>query len=552
MERALKVAAEVVQLARQLPVPAGLVRLTTQPTTVTSDLASVGSRILDSLHKWEASAGGVNGLIPEVLPSTSLPLAQSSLADIEQWAQSLLSPLTMLCELVDVLLALHKRPSSADLSGLYEDLGKNEELLAMQAYINAEAERLRRVCGKRFCGIDTAWTDILAAIEWTQRMRELFGQHQMSERLVQWATLTGDQTPPVKNLVTHHANFEKQLSAMESEFEEPEPAFHGVPLKDLSLAALLARLYAIRERIDDLQPWTDFKRLEGQCERAGLLGFLKQLHRNPPPSAQLVQIFQKSIYQAWATAIVEQDPRLREFRGRHHEQLIAEFKEVDRKLVRLASQRIVAECSARRPRSVSLQAQDSEVGILRREAAKRRRHLSVRHLFDRIPNLLLKLKPCLFMSPLSVSQFLPPEKFKFDLVIFDEASQIFTEDAVGAIYRGLQLVVAGDSKQLPPTDFFKSIDNDSDDDEENSSEDETPADFNSVLDECESIPGMRPYSLRWHYRSRHESLIAFSNHRFYHSRLITFPSHSARPRPPSAANSGKLGLAWAHSPHLVA
>jgi superfamily I DNA and/or RNA helicase len=156
--------------------------------------------------------------------------------------------------------------------------------------------------------------------------------------------------------------------------------------------------------------------------------------------------------------------------------------------------------------------------------AKRRRHLSVRHLFDRIPNLLLKLKPCLFMSPLSVSQFLPPEKFKFDLVIFDEASQIFTEDAVGAIYRGRQLVVAGDSKQLPPTDFFKSIDTDSDDDDENPSEDETSADFNSVLDECETIRGIRLCSLRWHYRSRHESLIAFSNHRFYDSRLITFPS----------------------------
>ena len=106
-----------------------------------------------------------------------------------------------------------------------------------------------------------------------------FGQRQMSERLVQWATLTGDQTPPVQGLVAHHANFEEQWSAMESGFEEPEPTFHGVPLKDLSLAALLARLYAIRERIDDLQPWTDFKRLEGQCERAGLLGFLKQLQQ---------------------------------------------------------------------------------------------------------------------------------------------------------------------------------------------------------------------------------------------------------------------------------
>ena len=191
VEQALKVAADVIQLVGQLPVPASLVRLTTQPTTVTSDLAAVGSRILDTFHEWEASARGVNGLIPDALPGTTLSLAQSALANIEQWAQSLLFPLAGLCELVDVVLAPHRNPGSADLSVLYADLGK------------------------RFRGIDTVWTDILAAIEWTRRIREIFGQRQMSERLVQWATLAGDQTPPVKGLVAHHSNFEEKLSAAE-------------------------------------------------------------------------------------------------------------------------------------------------------------------------------------------------------------------------------------------------------------------------------------------------------------------------------------------------
>src|SRR5262249_39617068 len=225
-------------------------------------------------------------------------------------------------------------------------------------------------------------------IEWTRRLRESFGQGHMSERLMQWATLTGDRTPPVKNLVAYHSSFVDKWSAMEGAFEAPEPTFHGMLLRDLSLTALLARLKVIWERIDDLQSWTDFKRWEEQSERASLSGFLKQLQQTLPPSEQLVQIFQKSIYQAWVTAIFEQDPRLKEFRGQHHEQLIKEFKQVDRELIRLASQRVIVACSARRPRSVSLQAQDSEVGILRREAAKRRKHLSVRHLFDRIPNLL--------------------------------------------------------------------------------------------------------------------------------------------------------------------
>src|SRR5712691_13159696 len=146
--------------------------------------------------------------------------------------------------------------------------------MAIQSHINSEAECFRRAFGKRFCGIDTAWTDILAAIKWTQRMQEICGQRQVSERLVQWATLTGDQTPPVKGLVAHHANFEEKLSAMQSGFEDPEPTFHGVPLKGLPLAALLARLYEIRERIDALQPWTDFKRFAGQFESARLTGFL--------------------------------------------------------------------------------------------------------------------------------------------------------------------------------------------------------------------------------------------------------------------------------------
>jgi very-short-patch-repair endonuclease len=442
-----------------------------------------------------------------------------------------------------VVLASHKHPGAADVEVLYDALQQHEALLAMQSHMQSEAERLRCAFGERFCGMDTAWTNILAALTWTQRMRELCGQRPMSERLVQWATRPGEHTPPVQALVAHHAHFEEQWSVVEAGFEAPEPTFRGTPLKALSLTALRARLDTIRERIDELQSWIDFKSCEGQCERAGLQGFLHQLQKALPPSDQLERIFQKSVYQAWATAIIDQDPQLKEFRGRHHEQVIDEFKAVDRKLVQLASQCVVAACSARRPRSVAAQAQESEIGLLRREAAKRRRHWPVRRLFESMPNLLLKLKPCLCMSPLSVSQFLPPEKFKFDLVIFDEASQIFTEDAIGAIYRGHQLVIAGDSKQLPPTDFFKSIDSESDEVDEHLLEDETSADFNSVLDECESLPGMSVYALKWHYRSRHESLIAFSNHRFYHSRLITFPS--------AYHHHKALGIEFVHLPDGV-
>jgi superfamily I DNA and/or RNA helicase len=131
------------------------------------------------------------------------------------------------------------------------------------------------------------------------------------------------------------------------------------------------------------------------------------------------------------------------------------------------------------------------------------------------------LKPCLLMSPLSVSQFLPgdPAKMPFDLVVFDEASQLLPEDALGAIHRGRQLVVTGDNQQLPPTTFFQQ---NADDGEESSDTDDLPL-YESVLDACLGA-GFPRKMLRWHYRSRHEHLIAFSNETYYESRLFTFPA----------------------------
>lgn len=120
------------------------------------------------------------------------------------------------------------------------------------------------------------------------------------------------------------------------------------------------------------------------------------------------------------------------------------------------------------------------------------------------------------MSPLSVSTFLSPD-FTFDVIIFDEASQIFPQDALGAIYRGNQIIVVGDKMQMPPSNFFNSLVNvNSDDDVEDIS------DFESILDLCSTT--YNQLSLKWHYRSKYEQLIAFSNKNYYRNNLITFSS----------------------------
>jgi very-short-patch-repair endonuclease len=143
--------------------------------------------------------------------------------------------------------------------------------------------------------------------------------------------------------------------------------------------------------------------------------------------------------------------------------------------------------------------------------------MPLRKLFAAVPGVLQRLKPCIMMSPLSVSTFLQAEELKFDLIIFDEASQVFPWDAIGAIYRGTQLIVAGDDKQLPPTSFFSRADIEAEE------EDEDIGDFESILSLCKSV-NMPNKRLRWHYRSRREPLIAFSNRHFYDGDLVTFPS----------------------------
>ena len=101
--------------------------------------------------------------------------------------------------------------------------------------------------------------------------------------------------------------------------------------------------------------------------------------------------------------------------------------------------------------------------ILKKAISSNGRGISLRNLFDSTPNILHTICPCFLMSPLSVAQYLDPTHKKFDIVIFDEASQITTSDAIGAIARGKSVVIVGDEKQLPPTRFFEADTSDEDD-----------------------------------------------------------------------------------------
>lgn len=536
IEQAMQVASSVLKLAStNRSLPNELIKAVSFGSLPANDLLHTGERLIKAAKHWQESLAALSDLLPvERLPATNLPLESSSLIEIRQWADDLKKSVSGACDLSHKVLACCNKPDTMEIATLLADIKRKDRLRDIEKQIESESERLQQKFGKRYIGVNTSWSEVLTAIDWTNTMLRFFDGRDMTDQFV--SIVTDQHLNKECNEGGWAQELNIALKELNSQFDELENKFtstllsaEGARLRESSFAAIVEKINLLIARIDDLAAWTEYKRVEDRLTQTGLGNLLEEL-KSSHPSEHLSDVFYKSLYHAWYDRISETDVRLADFQGQAHEQTIKDFRAIDEKLVRLAAQTIVEQCDSRRPRGLHFQAADSEVSLLRKQAARQRGHLPIRQLFERIPNLLLQLKPCLLMSPLSVSQFLQAEQLKFDLVIFDEASQIFTEDAVGAIYRGSQMVIAGDSRQLPPTDFFRSIDTTDTDDDSSDSNDanalpiDSSADYASVLDECQTINGIAVQWLRWHYRSRHESLIAFSNREFYEDKLITFPS----------------------------
>jgi very-short-patch-repair endonuclease len=306
----------------------------------------------------------------------------------------------------------------------------------------------------------------------------------------------------------------------------------GVILDQLDLSALQDWVTARLTDLPRLSEWLTFRETEQALSELGVATVLSEILQGKIEVEEAAPAFLRRLYRVWLDAVYQSDPVLRSFQVAEHERLLEEFRQLDRQSVEGASDRIRGQLlnSKDRPRANQLNAPpSSELGILTREVEKKRRHLPLRLLFKQVPTLIQRLKPCFMMSPLAVSTFLDEAGYRFDVVIFDEASQVHPHDAIGAVYRGQQLIVAGDQKQLPPSSFFeRMVNDDASSDSENDSEDPTETtsslrDYESLLDVCCSI-GLPRQRLRWHYRSRREPLIAFSNRHFYDNELVTFPS----------------------------
>ena len=272
-------------------------------------------------------------------------------------------------------------------------------------------------------------------------------------------------------------------------------------------------LDAAARRPSALQDVVRFNQIAARLEDDGLTSIAEAAASWTGAGERLVRLYECRFFRAWLERAFQERPVLAEFDGTTHEGVVERFRQMDVDRLR-HNQALVAKLHWERvPRGHG----GGQLAVLRREFEKKRRHLPLRRLMIEAGNAIQAIKPVFMMSPLSIAKFVPPGSLRFDMVIFDEASQVRPVEAMGAIMRGRQTVVVGDSKQLPPTTFFDRMS------EEDDGEASSTADLESILGMF-CAQGAPQRMLRWHYRSRHESLIAVSNHEFYDNALVVFPS----------------------------
>lgn len=286
---------------------------------------------------------------------------------------------------------------------------------------------------------------------------------------------------------------------------------------------IIRKIDHLKANESKLHEWIQLQETLESLEKMDLKTFIQSVEKEHVKNIR--RIFEKSFYKQWIDNVCTLDKNLRDFSSERYEQDILTLEKVE-ELLRKRWVQYVKSLLAQRFRTILADTNYSQqIHILMRETQKKRRHKPIRKFLLEISDILRFIKPCILMSPLSVSSFLDLDKFinYFDIVIFDEASQLRTPEAIPAVVRGKQIIVAGDPKQLPPTNFFKSYYELEDDEDERE-----PLD--SFLDECIALPhAFKQGYLRWHYRSRDERLIAFSNHYFYgENPMITFPSPKSR------------------------
>lgn len=406
-----------------------------------------------------------------------------------------------------------KKPSYSEAVALTERLAYYQQRTA--EYSDAEAP-VKDFLGTAYTGVRTDWSYV------TEQMNVL---RSVLEAGFSFGNLTSysDFSSEIAAFTDYVGKLDNCFANCSNEVVDRLAGCFDVSVLDIKAAdcaLVLAKGNESLHEIDKLDNWCHFRNLLSKLDDKRVVSFIDTAISRNVEAKFIASAFKKQFYYQWIDSILSGTPVLAAFNRISQDKAIHTFAQKDMEQFEINKAKIRSELSANRP-SLDMIASGSALAVLLREGQKKRKQKSIRSLLAETGELVQRIKPCFLMSPLSVSTFLASDSVHFDVVVFDEASQIFPQDAIGAIYRAKQLIVVGDSKQMPPSNFFNATIENEDNDEESGD----VTDFESILDLCST--SMQQLRLRWHYRSRYEQLITFSNKNFYDSDLITFPSSKA-------------------------
>ncbi len=426
---------------------------------------------------------------------------------------------------------------------LITDLAKLSKCTDIQTEIQGMEQIGQDLFGRYWHGEDSNLKRLNEFAEWIvdfrkQQIGGIFTKHVID------IVSTGVDQKQIEDLVKHvevaKNHFVEQRNVLFDHLGTDANALFSVETEKASFTELRSRLELWGQQLTHLQAWESFVRLRDACQQTMAQPLINEIEKDMLESEDIASCFEGNLADALLGKAFRERPELRDFVFDLHERKIAGFRELDSEIIELNRLRLIAQLHQNRPRLFSGASSDSEIGILQNQFSRGRGHMPIRELLTKTGGLIQKIKPCFMMGPLSIAQFCDPQMVQFDVVVFDEASQIRLEDALGALLRGKQAIVIGDTRQLPPTRFFDGI---VEDDEEKDEDDFTNPIVGvvSILDLCRQSVPMK--ELKWHYRSRHESLIAVSNQEFYDNNLYVFPS--------AIDKAEHLGLKFVHIPDSV-
>ncbi len=398
------------------------------------------------------------------------------------------------------------------------------ECEALLDELGSRAE-VKDLLGSYFRRLDTDESALQVCADWARQVRDACAHlpQDASDRLLGAdAVHAAKEAARIISLCAQaYSRYEEHVSFLVTWAPMDWPTWGGMPRPADAVARLSLAMAGARQ----LVPWSKYLSAKEDCTNQGLTNVFAPFESGALPPALVVTAFEYVFFRSVARGILSRHRELGKFTGASHDSLRAEFASLDKEVIRfnglVHAAKIDRAKKLKHGVSYGRAADLTEMSLLTKEISKQKRHIPIRQLLKRAGKTLQQLKPCFMMGPLSVAQYLDQGHLEFDLVVMDEASQLRPEDALGAVARSKQLVVVGDPKQLPPTNFFERL---MDDDEEEAEASSAVVEgVESILGVCEHL--YRPVrTLRWHYRSQHESLIAFSNSQFYEDRLVVFPA----------------------------